>query len=452
MKRIGCLLLVSSLLLATTMAHSATRPRYGGTLHVAMQAAPVSLDPNQPGVTASHNLTALVFDTLVALDAQGRLEPALATSWQAEPGDQRWRFTLRTGVSFGDNTPMTADSVASSLRAGNPSWRIVAERDAVVIERDTPSPDLPAELALSRNSIVKQTGAAVLGTGPFVISQWDAGKRLVLVARDDYWGGRPFVGTVEITMGVSVRDQAIAFDLDRTQLIEVAPEQARRMAGEGRHIAASAPADLVALVFGRPPQNSEETKLREALSLSIDRSLLNAVVLQNGGEPTAALLPDWITGYGFLFPTDVNLTRAQQERAEVPQALLWNVDFDRNDPVARVLAERILLSARDAGLRMQVSNGPTAEVKLVRLPLTSLDAHVALAGLASAMNLTAPTFRGDSVDDLFAAETTLLRSQRVIPLLHLRRAFAVSNTVRGWSEGPDGGWHLADVWLTAERQ
>lgn len=451
MSRTGFLLLVSSLFLATTMARSATRPRYGGTLRVTMQTAPVSLDPNQPGGLAARNLTALIFDTLVTLDGQGRPQPALASAWHAEPGNQRWQFTLRPGVTFADGTPLTTDSVATSLRAGNPSWRVVAEKDAVVIERDTPAPDLLGELALSRNSIVRRDGGKITGTGPFVISQWDPGKRLLLMARDDYWGGRPFLGAIEIALGQGIRDQVIAFDLDKAQLIEVASEQARRMAAEGRHIAPSAPADLVALVFVRPPQNTEEAKLRDALSLSIDRSLLNAVVLQNGGESTAGLLPNWMTGYGFLFSTDANLVRAQQERAEVPQAVLWNLDFDRSDAVARVLAERILLSARDAGLRMQLANGVAGDVRLVRVPLISLDSHVALAGLAASLDLPLPAFRGDSVDDLFAAETGLLRSQRVIPLLHLRRAFAVSNTIRGWSEDPDGAWHLADVWLSTER-
>ena len=190
----------------------------------------------------------------------------------------------------------------------------------------------------------------------------------------------------------------------------------------------------MALVFNRDPQSAADSKERDALSLSIDRRLLNSVVLQNGGEPAGGLLPNWMSGYGFLFPVEVNLVRAQQERAEVPETTVWNLGFDANDPVARVLAERIVLNARDAGLRLQLATG-TADVRLVRVPLASLDAQVALTELAAALGLPQVKINGSSVDDLYSAENSLVKSQRVIPLLHLRTACAVSKTVRNWGGG-----------------
>jgi MarR-like DNA-binding transcriptional regulator SgrR of sgrS sRNA len=54
----------------------------------------------------------------------------------------------------------------------------------------------------------------------------------------------------------------------------------------------------------------------------------------------------------------------------------------------------------------------------------------------------------NSEDDLYAAENALLRSQRVIPLLHLRTASAVQGTVKDWREARDGSWSLPDVWLS----
>ena len=170
----------------------------------------------------------------------------------------------------------------------------------------------------------------------------------------------------------------VAFDLGKAQVIEVAPEQAHRAATEGRRIETSSPIELVALVFNSDPQSAADSKQREALSLSIDRRLLSSVVLQNGGEPAGGLLPNWMTGYGFLFPVDVNLVRAQQERAEVPETSVWNLGFDANDPIERVLAERIVLNARDAGLRFQLATG-AADVRLVRVTVASLEPEVALA-------------------------------------------------------------------------
>jgi hypothetical protein len=157
-----------------------------------------------------------------------------------------------------------------------------------------------------------------------------------------------------------------------------------------------------------------------------------------------------MTGYSFLFPVEVNLTRAQQERAEVTETNVWNLGFDVNDPIARVLAERIVLNARDAGLRLQLASG-ASDVRLVRVPLASLDAQVALIELTASLGVPPVKINADSVDNLYAAENTLLKSQRVIPLLHLRTACAVSKTVRNWVQTRDGNWRLPEVWLTAER-
>jgi ABC-type transport system substrate-binding protein len=450
MRHRGFRLLAAASLLVAVVAAAGTRPHYGGTLHVCLRAAPTSLDPNQADWTGSGNLLLLIFDTLVTQDDQGRPLPALASAWQAESGNQRWQFSLRRGITFPDGTPLTSDIAAASLRAANPSWKVFSTGESVTIERDSPAPDLPAELALARNSIVKRESGKIAGTGPFVVTQWDPGKKVVVTARDDYWSGRPFVDSIEIEMGKSFREQRVSLDLGKAPVIEIAPEEAHRAAMEGIRIEASSPIELVALVFNRDPQSPTDLKQREVLSLSIDRRLLNSVVLQNGGEPSGGLLPNWMTGYEFLFPVEVSLTRAQQERAEIPETSVWNLGFDANDPIERVLAERIVLNAREAGLRLQLASG-SPDVRLLRAPLASLDALVALSELSTSLGVPQAKINGNSLDDLYIAESTLLKSQRVVPLLHLRTASAVSKTVKNWSKARDGAWRLRDVWLAAER-
>jgi hypothetical protein len=85
-------------------------------------------------------------------------------------------------------------------------------------------------------------------------------------------------------------------------------------------------------------------------------------------------------------------------------------------------------------------------MRVVRLPLPSLNAEVALRELASALSLPQPKFGGDA-SSLYSAESVLLQTQRVIPLLHLRKATGLSRSVRGWEDYPDGSWHLQNVWL-----
>ncbi len=446
------LIAVSSLLVATftaAPAYAATRPRYGGTLRVAMHATPVSLDPGGSSSSdglGSRNLSHLIFDTLVALDNNGKPQPSLSTSWQSEPSNQRWQFSIRRGVTFQDGTALTSDVVAASLRAVNPTWKVFSSGEAVIIERDSAASNLPAELALPRNSIVRRESGKISGTGPFTVTQWDPGKKLVLTAREDHWDGRPFVDSVEIEMGKSFHDQMIALDLGKTDVIEIAPDQLHRASTENNRVEHSEPIELMALVFARDRQSADDGRSREALALSIDRESLNKVVLQSGGEPSAALLPNWMTGYAFIFPATIDLARARQDVAGLRQIVPWTLGYDAADPGARVIAERIALNAHDAGLSLQPTSG-MADLRLVRVPLVSLDAHVALAELAKALGLSQPKSNGNSADDLYAAENALLQSQRVIPLLHLRTASAVQATVNNWREARDGSWSLPDVWL-----
>src|SRR5271156_5558535 len=123
MRRTGFRLLAASSLLLAVVAGAATRPHYGGTLHVCLRATPGSLDPSQAEWAGSVNLFRLLFDTLVTLDDQGRPQAALASAWEAGSGSQRWQFTLRRGVTFSDGTPLTPDLAATSLRAANTAWR-----------------------------------------------------------------------------------------------------------------------------------------------------------------------------------------------------------------------------------------------------------------------------------------------------------------------------------------
>jgi hypothetical protein len=109
------------------------------------------------------------------------------------------------------------------------------------------------------------------------------------------------------------------------------------------------------------------------------------------------------------------------------------------------------LNASDAGLRLQLTSSSTADVRLVRVPLNSLDARVAITNVAARLGLPQPKVNDDSADSLYLAENALLQSQRVIPLLHLRSATALSPGVSDWTEGRIGDWRLDNVWLSKEK-
>jgi hypothetical protein len=212
----------------------------------------------------------------------------------------------------------------------------------------------------------------------------------------------------------------------------------------------SAPSELMALGFTGDPGSDDELHARNALASSIDTAALNNVVLQGGGEPTAALLPTWLSGYGFVFATS-SLNGAHPPQLVQKKSQRWTLSFDTSDPVARVIAQRVALNARDAGITLDVNSSASADLHLIRIPLSSSDPHAALIELARILQLPRPKFSNGSVAELYAAEKSLLQSHRVIPLLHLRSAVALRSAVHGFSISPDATWHLENVWLSLEK-
>ena len=451
--RLTCLrwFAASSLLITALGANAVTRPRYGGTLRISTSSVFTSLDPDEPpDSVVRRSITRLLFDTLVVLDERGVAQPSLADSWTSGSGGQRWQFTLRRGITFSDGSPLTSDVAAAALRKANPTWKVTSQGDVVSIELESSVTDFPAELALSRNAIVRH-GDKLLGTGPFVISQWEPNRRLELAARDDYRDGRVFLDAIELEMNKRFREQTIAFDLGKADVIEIAPEQSRHAATEGRRLLNSAPTELMALWFARDVQSEAEQKLREALSLSIDRPLMNRVLLQSDGEPAGSLLPTWMTGYGFVFSPEANQPRAKQLHSEGGQAHAWTLGYNNEDALARVVSERVLLNARDAGLSIQTTAATSTDIRLVRIPLASLNERLALTELISALGISSSKLTNASAENLYGVENALLRSRRLIPLLYLRYVSGISANMQNWSPDRDGSWNLPEVWLSGRQ-
>lgn len=447
MRRIGYLLLAAASLLSVAVA--ATRPRYGGTLRVAMQASPttlaVSASDSPVEYWDSARIMALVADNLVTLDAAARPQPALAIAWQNDTSARRWQFTLRHGVKFHDGSPASASAIAKILGDLHSDWVVRASGDTLTIESDSAMPSLLAELALPRNAIVKRNANNLpVGTGPFRVAEFQPGRILKLAANEECWSGRPFLDGIDIDLGRSPRDQAIAMELGKTDLIEASPSSS---GNNGARTAVSLPLELMALTF---PSNTraKDSRVREALALAINRKPIQTVLLRGAGEPTASILPNWMTGYSAAFSTQPNVQRARVALGDSRQAPL-TLSYDPRDPQAQLIADRIALNAREAGLTLQVSLAGAPDITLVRVVLPSADPATCLREAGRELNLPAPPIRGNSVDDLYAAEGALLDGHAVIPLFHLPVASAVSTRVHGWEPSRTGEWNLSDVWLEA---
>src|SRR5690242_8348193 len=307
----------SLLFVLATAAVAEVRPRYGGTLRVEMRVAMQTVDPlAENASSATAQVARLLFDTLTQLDDAGRPLPLLASSWQQET-ERRWRFEIRNEARFNDGTAVTGGAVAQCLHDANPEWNIRPLADAVVIESEQPLPNLPAQLALPRNAVVVRAGETITGSGPFRVETWQPGHKLVLRAQDNGWHGRPFVDAIEIVFARDSREQLMDMELNRADMVEVAPEQIARVQQAGRRVGVSEPVELFALRFAHTNAAARDVRVRELMTLAIDRDSITSILLQRRGEAAGGLLPNWLTGFSFLFPTASDMARARQLRAQL---------------------------------------------------------------------------------------------------------------------------------------
>jgi len=282
--------------------------------------------------------------------------------------------------------------------------------------------------------------------GAFNISRWEAARRAVYDANEDAPGGRPFVDAVDVQMGKSLRDQSIDLELGHADIVELGPAELLRQAA-GRRVWTSSPVRVTALLFA--PRIADE-HLREALAWAVDRAAIHSL-MQRQGEVSAALLPQWISGYAFVFPSTSDPARARALLAGLPPAQR-TLTIGADDATQRTIAERIALNARYVGLQLSViPQAANADVRLVEARVASSDPSKALAGLAAAFGLPEPAHT-DSMEALAAGERALLQDYRVIPLIHLPDIYGVGPRVRGGPGiTPLGEWRFENLWLSETR-
>jgi ABC-type transport system substrate-binding protein len=456
-------------ILVTQSAAASTSPRFGGILRVQISERIATVDPRQwPSdslrAAASERLASLVFDRLARFDENGLIQPALATSWEHDALAKRWQFRLRAGVKFSDGTPLTLEAAALALQQllGN-DFDVSSSSDSVVIQTDHPLPDFPMQLATGRYFIFHSAADGTLsGTGPFLVTEWPAeggATKVILTANESCWTGRPFVDGIEITMDVDSQQQANAIAFGQADVVELPASQVRRSAQRGVRTASSDPLDLFALRFDMARPAAQDIRFREAISLTIDRVSIADVVLQRQGVPAGGLLPNWLSGYAFLFSSATDLGRSKElltaTGREVSRSAPLVLVYDSGDAEVRAVAERVAVNLKEAGIAVQLAGQTTGsatkpsagDIRLVRQRITSPETAIALPALLA--SLGEPSVVLETSEQAYAAERAPIDAFRIIPLVHASENYGLSPQVRDWMPPRWGGWRLEDVWLAS---
>ncbi len=328
-------------LVAAIIALSFARA-WAAEITIGMAAAPSSADPHYHTLTPNNELAAHVFDTLVRADAHNQLRPDLADSWTLE-GDRTWRLALRHNVVFHDGTPFTAADVVYTLcRVLHPSGPTGSFQQASraldsveVIDDHTlklhmlaPTPGFLAELTRLFIISAHSAGATATsfnvasgcgdipappaaafdslkmanGTGPYRLTRFVSGDRAVLEANPHPNGPPPHWSRVILRALPNAGARLAGLLAGELDLIEnPSAQDIPTIRSHGGLDTLTIPSnrlmflqldvarDPSPLITG--PNRLRDPRVREAISLAIDRHAIAARLLDNMAIPADRYAP-----------------------------------------------------------------------------------------------------------------------------------------------------------------
>ncbi|ONG50095.1 ABC transporter substrate-binding protein [Pseudoroseomonas deserti] len=272
------------------------------------------LDPGRDFSNVGSQFYWNAFDPLIGKDhskAESVWQPGLATSWkQVSPTEME--LTLRQGVKFHDGSLMTAEDVVFSIdRIVNATFPpyTVRQRDTVpnmakveavgehVIRVTAKRPEPLFETLLNAQQLMivpkryiqslGQGNAAFeafalkpVGTGPYRIAEFVPGQRVVYERFEDFWGEKAPFRRVTVRRIPELSGRITALANNEVDLItNLPPDQLATVAGNPALRVESLVTPLFhVVIFNTQHEKMRDARLRQALSLAVDRDTLNAAL------------------------------------------------------------------------------------------------------------------------------------------------------------------------------
>ena len=285
--------------------------RKGGTLRISVDQAVGMLNPLLARVNPEYLLSELLYNGLTRLSQDMQAEPDLAQSWIHDETLTEWTFSLRDNLVFHDGSPCTAKDVVASLQAildpktASPGLRNIGPIKAVEaidelrvkLTTTMPYADLPISLAYPDAKIVPATivqgdlgrlSREAVGTGPFKLVSFEP-ERLVVVTRNERFHDpeRPYLDRVEIHVYPDPTAESSALmsgDID-LMLSAQATEFSRLSQASGVTGLRAPSGQFLNINMACDQKPFNDVRVRQALSLCVDRAALVDFVAEGFGTP-----------------------------------------------------------------------------------------------------------------------------------------------------------------------
>ncbi|MBK90768.1 MAG: ABC transporter substrate-binding protein [Chloroflexi bacterium] len=301
---------------------------------------PPTFDPALVTDTTSASIIVEIFSGLVTLNKDLDIIPDLAKSWEVSDDGKTYTFNLRNGIKFSNGDPVTAEDFKWSIeRASNPDTGSmnaevylgdilgvkevvesggelkeikglnVIDDKTLEITIDEPKTyflaklTYPTAFVLNKNYVEKQGEDWIdnpVGTGPFVLTEYQIGQTLKLKKNENYWGEKAKVDGIIMNLagGVSMA----MYENDEIDITGVGLADLERVKDPNDPLNK----DLVNV----PPQFSlnyigfnvnmppfEDENFRKALSYAVDKEIIADKIYSGLTKPSYSIIPPGFPGY-----------------------------------------------------------------------------------------------------------------------------------------------------------
>ena len=282
------------------------------TVVVALESAPIHLDPRVGTDQASSRVFEILLNGLVTKDAQGNLVPDLAESWDILDGGKLYRFHLRPGVVFHDGRPFTSADVVWTFatvldgRVTTPkrgAFQQLAEVRAVdpsTVEFVMTEPFGAMLVNLTSYMGIVPDGtepadfkSQPVGTGPFKLVERQP-ERLVFEAFAEHWAGRPALDRLVFREIPDSTVRALELRKGSVQLVvgDLSPDTVTRFReDEAFQVIEDPGAKYVYLGINFEDPLLARPEVRRAMALAIDRQSIVDAIYRGLGVVTETVLP-----------------------------------------------------------------------------------------------------------------------------------------------------------------
>jgi ABC-type transport system substrate-binding protein len=305
-----------------------------------------TLNPQEQTTSLIINMCALLYDTYLYQTPEGKLEPRLVTKYEVSPNGLTWTLHLREGVKFSDGTPFNAKAVKLSFdRALDPKLKVPLRfvinmvNECVVVDDSTVQlkleyPYAPMDQVFSMVVVSTISPTAIekygddirnhpFGAGPFKLSEWVKGDRIVMVRNHDYWGPK---ATVEKIIWKIVPDPTTREIMLRNGQIDIcykpSPPDVEALKSDTKY-KVDMPLDtrtmFMALRCDQP--FLKDKRIRQAFNYAVDKKGIVKRILFDNAQAMDGPMSPMLFGYSKMEPQyDYNPYKAKQ--------LLKEANFD----------------------------------------------------------------------------------------------------------------------------